>query len=1618
MKRVLLFLLLLAPVMLPAQTTMDAGYQVDWRFNFHHGGNWPCGNYVRYHLTLTNGSVRQMINYEQGWIKCNTGFNINEGNTIYLNTWEIPSNIRFTYDITTQRINSGSCNTCKGTGYWTPSYDTYLHTFSDLCNVNVYRSWTDGPENGNYSFKVTPFINKLLTTNTENNILPELGNVILTAPAGLPRAMYNWEYNVNGGAFQPLPAGISTATEYQRTFTATQLFGATQAAAYCASAARIGFRIRLCNNIYNNGILYLTCRLSAPQPLSFTQNEILCAGGKGTLKVHFSRALRNDLQEQLTIRLADPVTKITKVEMTNITLDANNDYTWPVPINEDNYEVNFTGTYVPFGGFAAIATYTGDPAYFKQITVQAPPPVVFNVVKSNDERCYQSKDGVFTVSASGGKQGFVLKLKKPTDADYVSYPMPGNAITISGLAKGSYLVQVVDKNDCQGKNNRNETIETVIVDGPSTPLDAISATMNDPLAFGSSDGSITVYLKGGTPFPGPALYQVTWKRSDGTIISNATNSPGSSNDYITNISNLPQGTYTLIVTDNNFSAVTTGNPAGCTYTANYTLTQPPKLLVTAFIRDSVLCNGDKNATLSLTAQGGKPKVTGQPYKYEWFVITGGITTSIGTSLDLDAVGAGDYQVTITDANGITATSNVVHLIDPPVLKAQLSTRNVSCFSGSDATISSTVTGGTGTYRYKWNTNATTPGLTAVPEGDYDVLITDVHGCNVHEYTSITQPSRELRIEEQQTIYPLQFGSADGNIRVVVNGATPKKDGSYQITWTKSDGTVISQHTDNTVANGYQTYVDNLPAGKYMLTVTDSLYDPTAIASDRQTCYLQREFELIEPPLLTIHIDSIHYVSCKSDADAILKAIADGGIPLDSTPKYRYDWYRVDNGTRVALNDRRETITGLPAGTYQVRVTDFNNIQKYSQSFVVVEPDSLLAPLSTRDISCYGGNDGFVKTTVTGGTLPYTISWSNGSSDIALNDMPAGTYNLTVVDAHGCMVSHDTALHQPATPLAIEAEEWKNPLAFTYTDGYIKVTFKGGTKKADNGYDVEWKNQLGQTLTTVTNTVTPNGYESLLSQVGDGKYTVTVKDAQFSRSTNGSVTGCFVTETYTLKEPPLLEAEIERTRIVTCYKRTDGQLTAHAKGGIPATNGLPYTYDWYRVENGVETQLPGRDSILKGLGAGFYLVKVTDENSITRSSPVFELVQPDTLSVTLTSTPVSCESGQDGTATSTVTGGTSPFTYEWTTGDNTPNISNVTEGTFFVFVKDVNGCVAQNTVEIYIPGGIKTDEVVTQPLCNNYCDGAITLNMSGGVPPYRYEWNDGITTKDRTGLCAGNYTVTITDHNNCKRIQHFVLNNPAPLKVDLGTERTLCNGQTFTINAAIADPRATYSWTGSNGFTSNIPEITFSQQGDYQLVVTDGNGCSGTGTLRVKQTRADIAAEFVASTQVFRGEYVSFINISNPRPESNEWIIPTGSNIKILQNTPLLAELQFADTGTYVIQLKSKVGACEALFSKSIKVLDDQRIPTPGGANAPFIKTFEISPNPNTGQFAARITLDKASGIRLRLVNIMSNQLVSDRQASGAADYNLTYSLSIPAGTYVMVLETPLGNMIRKIIINN
>jgi len=519
----------------------------------------------------------------------------------------------------------------------------------------------------------------------------------------------------------------------------------------------------------------------------------------------------------------------------------------------------------------------------------------------------------------------------------------------------------------------------------------------------------------------------------------------------------------------------------------------------------------------------------------------------------------------------------------------------------------------------------------------------------------------------------------------------------------------------------------------------------------------------------------------------------------------------------------------------------------------------------------------------------------------------------------------------------------------------------------------------------------------------------------------------IQDTFTVNQPPPLTVDLNSLQKISCKGDANGALVAHGNGGVPFTAGNLYKYQWFKRE-ATDIDISKSDSVASGLIAGNYLVKITDKNGIEKTSTVFNLTEPDSLKINFNTSVTVCTS--TGNIQANITGGTAPYSISWTTGDTTTAINNVPEGDYLAYVTDAHGCETMSSVHLAIPGGIKIDTAIVQdPSYYNSHNGNIQLTVTGGNPPYTYQWSNGATTKDLQNLVAGIYSVVITDRNGCTKTQSYSLKKASrlmklmgmPLAVNV-TTKTICSNQTLYLDATINDIGAQYLWNSDNGFTANTATVNLNNAGKYWVTVTDSRGVTGSDTITIVKSNAVLDANFMSTTQAFKGEKVVFINVSYPvKPERISWIIPNDPKISIQQNTENLAELIFADTGTYYISMKATTGDCEQIITRKVIVLAPQPFDDMGEIKDPFIKEFTIAPNPSNGNFNVKIVLQEQSKIKLSMVSVVNSTIVDRRELAGSSQYLIPYNITVVPGVYFLLLETPQGSVtgsrVRKIVIN-
>lgn len=1051
------------------------------------------------------------------------------------------------------------------------------------------------------------------------------------------------------------------------------------------------------------------------------------------------------------------------------------------------------------------------------------PATVLNASASvvNHVSCYLGADGSATVVATGG------------DAPYTY--MWGNgqtSATAINLAAGTHSVTVTDSNGCV-------VTASVVITQPLSAVTASASVVSHVLCFGDSTGSASASASGGTP-----PYAYAWSNGATTasvsglaagtyavVVTDANGCEDSASVTITQpasalsasstifnhvscfggsnagfyiqytggtapysvlwntgatsdtLLNMPAGTYTAAITDAN----------GCVVGVSLTITQPASALaVNASVTANVLCFGDATGSANATASGGT-----SPYQFSWS--HGANTASVSGLI------AGTYVVTITDANGCFNTATVIITQPAAALAVSLlSSQNVNCFGNATGSATVDATGGTAPYTYAWNNGASTASITGLTAGSYTVTVTDANGCQDTTTVTITQPASALTATSAVINHVSCFGGNNGTGYVTYTGGTAP----YTVSWNTGA-------TSDTITN--------LVAGTYTATITDA-----------NGCVEIATITITQPSsALSASAAVTANVLCFGDATGSATVTANGG-----TSPYQYIW---SNGATTA------SISGLTAGTYNVTVTDANGCTDTS-SVTITQPSDALAIglLASQAVNCFGGTDGSASVAVTGGTAPYSISWSNGSTGTSATNLAAGSYTAVVTDANGCVDSVSVLITQPATALTSAQTILSHVNCFGGNDGEAFITYSGGTAP----YSVLWN--TGATSDTISN-------------LGAGTYTVNITDAN----------GCVATQSVVITQPATpLTLSTNVLSHVNCFGGADGSATAVVSGGTS-----PYTYSW---TNGSST------ANATNLTAGTYTVTVTDANGCQASAMV-TINQPTTaLSASAgVLTHVNCFGDQTGAAAATAQGGTAPFTYLWSNGATTAQVNNLGAGVHTVTITDANGCTATDTITVNQPSSaiVAGTATTTDVLCAGGADGAATITVSGGTAPYTISWSGGQTGLSVTGLSAATHTVTITDANGCIATHTVVINEPSPLVMSASNSGDVnCfGGSDGFAQVTVSGGTAPYSVSWNHGATGyNVQNLA---AGQYTATVTDANGCVDTVVFNITQPSSALttAVGFIQNVSCFDGnDGVAYVQVTGgTQPYTIAW--STGSSSDTLSN---------------------------------------------------------------------------------------------------------------------------------------
>jgi len=495
------------------------------------------------------------------------------------------------------------------------------------------------------------------------------------------------------------------------------------------------------------------------------------------------------------------------------------------------------------------------------------------------------------------------------------------------------------------------------------------------------------------------------------------------------------------------------------------------------------------------------------------------------------------------------------------------------------------------------------------------------------------------------------------------------------------------------------------------------------------------------------------------------AAANGSASVNvsgGTPGYTYSW--APSGGTAA------TASGLAAGTYTCTITDANGCT-LNRSVTITQPAVLaVTPASQTNVLCFGGNTGDATVSVSGGTMSYSYNWlPSGGTAATASGLTAGTYTCNVTDANGCNASQSFTITQPSSGLAVSSTS----TSVLCNGGMATVTIIASGGAAPYSGDSTY-------------------------MVGAGTYTFPVTDAN----------GCMDSTTVVITEPTALTL-VSSPSNITCNGANDGSVDLTTSGGT-----TPYSFSWnsgmYITED------------ISGLTPGSYTGVVTDTNGCQDSVTVV-ISEPAALTSTLSATPsVVCNNDSVTVATS-VSGGTTPYSYSWIPSGNTSSSFTTLlamSTTFVVTVTDSMGCTLNDTIAI----GVGNPSV---NLGNDTALCALSFVLDAGSG-YSYVWQDNSTMQTFSAAATGVYYVTVTDTVGCTATDSISVTINSALNVALGSDSSNCNGSPVTLDAG-AFNNAQYMWQDST--TAQI--LLASNSGMYYVTVTDTmNGCVGSDTINV------------------------------------------------------------------------------------------------------------------------------------------------------------------------------------------
>ncbi|MFB1022199.1 MAG: gliding motility-associated C-terminal domain-containing protein, partial [Vicingaceae bacterium] len=1125
------------------------------------------------------------------------------------------------------------------------------------------------------------------------------------------------------------------------------------------------------------------------------------------------------------------------------------------------------------GAYSVIITNTTNGCAVTEIIDIRPSSPINPNEAATDESCFGQNDGTIVLGTVGGAGGYSYNWSP-------NAPL-GTTDNATGLSAGTYNVTVTDASGCDTSisviivaanaivaslvENDATCTNTGICDGSAE----LTVTSSGLFSYAWSPGIIIVGNDSAAINLCPGNYFVDITNAEGcskrvdfviggpaAIVANIliTNSTCNlANGELTASPAGGTGALTVEWLDNNFASIGTGNTVttlsagayfavvidatGCrdTFATNINDIGSENISITD--TTNVSCFGGDDGTATVSFICNDPSCV-----TEWFRAGG---TSVGTGRIITGLSAGNYYVEVTNNSGCLAVETVP-ITEPNGFAISESIVSNLCFDGISGSITLSVSGGAGGFTYLWSpappNGQGTNSISGLAAGTYTVVILDANSCDSTMSFDITEPSI---IAATFATTNSNCNQTDGQITATATGGTVATPLVYDYQWFNGNNVLLVGETTDTLKN--------VGAGNYRLRVRDD-----------NAC--QQDFSVSISDLNgpTVAVDSILNAGCFGESNGAV-FIAASGI----NPPFNFTW----SPTGAVSED----LTNVIAGIYSVQVTDalgcITNLADTVREFT-----ELIANISVTDATC-GECNGAASVILNGGTAPYSYLWSNGQIANNADGLCGGIYTLAVTDASNCSKSFDFGVNTTGGPTG-ETVSITSASCANSSDGAASVTPIGGTPP----YSYVWHHN-GATSSSLSNlsagtyfvqisdvrscsrtvqiditsptalVLNPSIITSTCLQAdgsillnvtgGQGPYsynwgTATTADTNFIDGRAAGLypvnvtdaNGCTENTTVVLNNTGLPFTPNPTVTDVNCFGQCDGSL-------ISNITGVPVNYTWLDAQR--NTLAPMNTDLQNSVCAGNYFLEILTAPEGCKSYLSVSISEPD--SITLSSSivkDISCNVDFDGEVFINTTGGNILYTYSWSDPNNQNQIpaNSLYAGTYTVTATDANGCTAETSVTLTDPPLLNASITSnTNLICSSDCDATATSIVSGGNPPYQFNWSGGQIGQNPNNLCFGINVLTVTDARSCSVTDTIFVSAIDTVITESFGAPLICNGQFVTLSGTVTGSSITsFGWYLADAttlFTTTLDTSFARPIGNYTylLIATSGT-CSDTAQFDV------------------------------------------------------------------------------------------------------------------------------------------------------------------------------------------